>query len=96
MWYPPDHVAFNNLSPALFTGGSCVRNGTRQASDAGQAQCPRWVIHVIANSRRNPPLSVVGPIGDKTRCNRFVREVPIAAKAGVRAQTTPEDATRLV
>src|SRR5450759_2250680 len=36
-------------------------------------QCSLWVIHVIANSRRNPPLSVVGPIGDKTRCGRLVR-----------------------
>ena len=56
MWYPPDHVAFNNLSPALFTGGSCVRNGTRQASDAGQAQCPRWVIHVISIVRHPLPV----------------------------------------
>jgi hypothetical protein len=26
-------------------------------------------------------LSVVSPIGDKTRCRRFVREVPIATNA---------------
>jgi hypothetical protein len=41
-------------------------------------RCPLWVNRVTANSRRNPPLSVVSPIGDKTWCRRFVREVPEA------------------
>src|ERR1019366_8715486 len=67
----------DTIAPASFTGAA---QGLPLALTwlRRRIACPLWLIHVIANSRRNPPLSVVGPIGDKTWCRRFVREVPEA------------------
>src|ERR1035437_6402696 len=42
---------------------------------------PSWVNRCVSVEALRRPLSVVAPIGDKTRCGRFVRDVPLATDA---------------
>jgi hypothetical protein len=48
---------------------------------APEVPCPLLGHSLPSHSAQRRPLSVFAPIGDKTRCGRFVREVPIATNA---------------